>query len=103
MRNAEDLERLHERILETARGIVRTKRRNEFTVREIVQLLRGDYPEFTKKAIRTSVISRCRRSVPDQDIAIYGDFERIGHGVYRLLSATGDLGSISMRKRFLPT
>ena len=91
MRNAEDLERLHERILETARGVVRAKRLNEFTVKEIALQLRDEYPEFTERAIRTDVISRCRQIAPDQNTAIHGDFERIGHGAYRLLGASDNL------------
>lgn len=88
MRNADDLERLHERILEAARGVVRAKRRNEFTVKEIARLLRVDCPEFSENAIRTDVISRCRQSAPGQNTAIHGDFERIRYGAYRLLSAS---------------
>jgi hypothetical protein len=100
MRSAEDLERVHERIVETARGVVRAKQRNEFAVQEIARLLRDDYPEFTEKAIRKDGISRCRQRALDQNTAIHGDFERIGHGAYRLLSTSDNVSSISMRKRF---
>jgi hypothetical protein len=93
MRNAENFGRLHERILETARAVVRAKRRNEFTVQEIAQLLRDDFPELTKKAIRTDVTSSCRQSAPDQNTAIHGDFKRIGHGAYRLLSSSDNVSS----------
>ena len=37
------------------------------------------------------MISRCRQIAPDQNTAIHGDFERIGHGAYRLLGASDNL------------
>jgi hypothetical protein len=77
--------RFNERILEAARGVVRTKRRNEFTVQEIVRMLRNDYPEFTESAIRASVIAWCRPA---------GEFERVGNGPYRLLVDSGARHSV---------
>jgi hypothetical protein len=78
MRSAEDVERFHEQILEAARGVVRTKRHNEFTVQEVVFRLKNDFPEFTDSAIRAGIVAMARRTT--------SDFERVGQHAYRIVS-----------------
>ena len=78
MRDADALTWFNERVSEAARRAVRAKRGNEFTIEEIARLLKVDYPEFTKGAIRAAVNSKC---------VIRSEFERAGTGVYRLLAS----------------
>lgn len=84
MRDSDDQARLDERILDAARKVVQSRGRNEFTVREIVRLLRFDYPEFSEGAIRKSVISQCSRSAADSSMSGPGNFERMGNGLYAI-------------------
>ena len=67
MRNAEDLESVSRRILEAARWIVLTKRRNEFTVQEIVLRLKEDFPEFSERAIREGIAAKSRETASARD------------------------------------
>jgi hypothetical protein len=64
--------------LEAARWVVLTKRRNEFTVQEIVLRLREDYPEFTEKAIREGIVANSRQKTSARDRGSRVSFERIG-------------------------
>jgi hypothetical protein len=89
MRNAEDVERFHEQILEAARWVVLTKRRNEFTVQEIVLRLREDFPEFTEKAIREGIVAKSRQTASARDGGSQVAFERIGPTGYRLVTRFG--------------
>jgi hypothetical protein len=60
MKDAEDVERFHQQIVDAARWVVLTKRRNEFTLQEIVLRLREDYPEFSERAIREGIAANSR-------------------------------------------
>ena len=102
MRDSDDQARLDERILDAARKVVQCRGRNEFTVREIVRLLRFDYPEFSEGAIRKSVISQCSRSAADSSMAGPGNFERMGNGLYRLGSPPAKRGSINTESKLGP-
>ena len=89
MRNAEDAERFHEQILEAARWIVLTKRRNEFTVQEIVLRLKEDYPEFSERAIREGIAAKSRETASARNGGSQVAFERIGPTGYRLVARFG--------------
>jgi hypothetical protein len=82
MRSAEDLARFYEQILEAARGVVRAKRQNEFTVHEVVFRLKSDFPEFTESAIRVGIVAMARLTTSGSG----ADFERVGHRTYRIVS-----------------
>jgi hypothetical protein len=84
MRDAEDAERFHQQILEAARWVVLTKRRNEFTVQEIVLRLREDYPEFSERAIGEAIATKSRQTASVRNGRSQVAFERIGPTGYRL-------------------
>jgi hypothetical protein len=89
MRNAEDVEKFHEQILEAARWVVLTKRRNEFTVQEIVLRVRQDYPEFSERAIREGIAANSRQVAPARNGGGQVAFERIGPTGYCLVTLFG--------------
>jgi hypothetical protein len=89
MRNAEDVKKFHEEILKAARLVVLTKRRNEFTVQEIVLRVREDYPEFSERAIGEAIATNSRQVAPVRKGGSQVAFERIGPTGYRLVSRFG--------------
>jgi hypothetical protein len=89
MRDAEDAERFHKQMLEAARWIVLTKRRNEFTVQEIALRVREDYPEFSERAIREGIAANSRQLAPARNGGSEVAFERIGPTGYRLVNRFG--------------
>jgi hypothetical protein len=74
-----------EQILEAARGIVRERGRNEFTILEIVNRLKDTGAGFSGSTIRTHITSRCCRNAPKNHAVTYEDFERIARGCYRMV------------------
>jgi hypothetical protein len=89
MTNAEDVERFHQQILEAARWVVLTRRRNEFTIQELVLRLREDYPEFSERAIREGIAANSRQTVSARNGGSQVAFERIGPTGYRLVARFG--------------
>jgi hypothetical protein len=89
MRNAEDVKKFHEEILKAARLVVLTKRRNEFTVQEIVLRVREDYPEFSERAIGEAIATNSRQVAPARSGSSQVAFERIGPTGYRLVTRFG--------------
>ena len=89
MRNAEDIKIFQEEILTTARLVVLTKRRNEFTVQEIVLRLREDYPEFSERAIGEAIAVNSRQGAPARNGDSQVAFEKIGPTGYRLVTRFG--------------
>jgi hypothetical protein len=89
MRNAEDVKKFHEEILKAARLVVLTKRRNEFTVQEIVLRVREDYPEFSERAIGEAIATNSRQVAPARSGGSQVAFERIGPTGYRLVTRFG--------------
>jgi hypothetical protein len=89
MRNAEDVKKFHEEILKAARLVVLTKRRNEFTVQEIVLRLREDYPEFSDRAIGEAMATNSRQAAPARNGGSQVAFEKIGPTGYRLVTRFG--------------
>ena len=73
-------------VVQAARAIVARKRRNEFRLTEIVQYLKDANSEYSESTIRTHVTSRCCANAPDHHAKVYRDFERIGKGMYRVVS-----------------
>jgi hypothetical protein len=74
-----------EQILRAVRDVVQEKGRNEFTVSEIVNRLRGAGAGYADGTIRTHITSRCCRNAPKNHAVVYEDFERIARGVYRVV------------------
>jgi len=102
MRNAEDVERFHEQILEAVHWVVLTKRRNEFTVQEIVLRLREDYPEFTERAIREGIAATSRQTASARDGGSQVAFERIGPTAYRLVTRFGSATQVGAVRILVP-
>jgi hypothetical protein len=89
MRNTEDVKKFHEEILNAARWVVLTKRRNEFTLQEIALRLREDYPEFSERAIGEAIAANTRQTAPARNGGGQVAFERIGPTGYRLVTRFG--------------
>lgn len=102
MRDADDIARFNERILDAARTVVQSKGSNEFTIQEIVRLIRSDYPEFSEGAIRKSVISQCSRSGGDSAMAWPGNFKKIRNGLFHLRISSAREGSINRKSTSEP-
>jgi hypothetical protein len=102
MRNAEDVEKFHEQILEAARWVVQTKRRSEFTAQEIVLRLRDDYPEFSEKAIREGVAAKSRQRASARNGGSQVAFERTGPTGYRLVTRFGVATRIEGNRILVP-
>jgi hypothetical protein len=102
MRNAEDVEKFHERILEAARWVVLTKRRNEFTAQEIVLRLREDFPRFSEKAIREGVAAKSCQAASARNGGSRGAFERLGPTGYRLVNRFGLATQIEGNRILVP-
>ena len=75
----------HEEVLEAAKDIIKSKNVNEFTPNEIIKYMSNKNSDCEESTIRTHVISRCCKNVPEHHAVRYAYFERIGHGLYRLI------------------
>lgn len=71
-------------ILAAVHVIVKRKGRNEFEVKEVVNHMLNKYPTLNESTIRTHITSRCCVNANANHAVTYNDYERIGHGVYRL-------------------
>jgi hypothetical protein len=83
------LVRLALRISSSSTLVVLTKRRNEFTVQEIVLRLREDYPEFSERAIGEAIAVNSRQGAPARNGDSQVAFEKIGPTGYRLVTRFG--------------
>jgi len=75
----------HEEVLQAARAIVRTKGINEFSPEEVSRYLENQNTTYAKSTINTHIVSRCCVNAPDHHAVRYQYFERIGHGLYKLI------------------
>lgn len=76
----------HDEVLEAVRQIVLGKRKNQFTVREILEFMRESGTVYTNSTITTHVVSRCCVDSPKHHMKTYDYFTRSGNdrGVYSL-------------------
>jgi len=72
-------------VVAAARAITAARRKNEFSVQEIVDYLEGKGSGYAEATIRTHVVSRCCANAPNHHGVTYKDFERIARGKYRLV------------------
>lgn len=72
-------------ILHTVNVLISTKKKNEFTIEEVIQLMIKNKTIFKEGTIRTHISSRCCVNSPKNHLVTYNDFERIDHGLYKLL------------------
>ena len=72
-------------VLLAANEIVRRRGINQFSLQEIVDHIMHSGSYYKESTIRTHVTSRMCRNSPKHHAVKYSDFERIGHGKYRLV------------------
>jgi len=75
-----------EDVVDAAVRIVKRKGRNEFTPSEVVQEMQKRGTPYAESTIRTHVVSRCCSNAPRHHGTKYDDLERIGSGLYRIVS-----------------
>lgn len=75
----------HEEVLEAAKFIVKSKCRNEFTPDEIIKYLKKRDTIYKENTIRTHICSRCCVNAPKHHEVKWEYFERIGHGLYKVI------------------
>ncbi len=73
-----------EEVLLSAKLIVSRKGINEFSPQEIVDQMLRSGTRYKVSGIRTHVTARMCRNAPTHHAKKYDDFERIGHGRYRI-------------------
>ncbi|MBP1153937.1 MULTISPECIES: hypothetical protein [unclassified Paenibacillus] len=71
-------------ILASVHEIVKRKGQNEFEVKEVIDYMVSKNPNYNESTIRTHIGSRCCVNANANHAVTYNDYERIGHGVYRL-------------------
>jgi len=75
----------HEEVLEAANAIINKKGENEFTPNEVIIYLKNKGTAYKENTIRTHVISRCCKNAPEYHETRYQYFERISHGLYKVI------------------
>jgi hypothetical protein len=71
-------------VLDAVGAITRATGRDEFTIRDIVDHMRGAGSRYSESTIRTHVASRLCANAPDHHDVTYDDLERVRPGIYRL-------------------
>ncbi|HWO78756.1 MAG TPA: hypothetical protein VNM69_23095 [Bacillus sp. (in: firmicutes)] len=74
-----------EEILQAIHSIINAKKKNEFTVKEVIQLLVKNNTVYKEGTIRTHITSRCCTNSPKNHQVVYSHFERIKPGLYKLV------------------
>ena len=75
----------HEEALQAAKAIIKAKGTNEFTPEEVLQHLKNENTIYAQSTINTHIVSRCCINAPEHHTVRYTYFERIGHGLYKLI------------------
>jgi hypothetical protein len=75
----------HEEVLQAAIFIVKSKGINEFTPKEVLRHLKNQNTPYAQSTINTHIVSRCCVNAPEHHAVRYKYFERIGHGLYRVI------------------
>jgi uncharacterized protein (DUF433 family) len=71
-------------ILDCVKRIIEQTGENKFTPQEVLEYMQARGTEYAEGTIRTHVISRMCANAPKHHAVTYDDFERIGHGIYKL-------------------
>jgi len=71
-------------ILRCVRTLLHQTGRQEFTLQEVVDAMQAAGTGYAESTIRTHVASRMCANAPEHHAVTYGDFVRVGDGVYRL-------------------
>lgn len=75
-----------EEILDCVTKLVNQRGINQFTVEEVVKIMADNETRYKVSTIRTHITSRMCKNAPQNHQVKYQDFERIDHGLYRLIS-----------------
>jgi hypothetical protein len=73
-------------ILMAVKKIIEEKGKNEFTSKEVIDILQNQHTHYKDSTIQTHISSKCCMNSPNHHQTVYNDFERIGTGLYKLLS-----------------
>ncbi len=76
----------HEEVLQAAKAVVRAKGINKFTPQEVLQHLINEKTAYAQSTINTHIVSWCCVNAPEHHAVRYDYFERIGHGLYKLIN-----------------
>ncbi|MED4455927.1 hypothetical protein [Metabacillus fastidiosus] len=74
-----------EEILKTVSKIIKRKSKNEFTPSEVIECMTNNKTIYAESTIRTHIVAKCCINAPNNHATVYNDFERIGHGLYKLI------------------
>jgi len=72
-------------ILECVQQIIRNTGKNEFTIEDVLGWMKNNGTTYKESTIRTHITSRMCKNAPQNHQVKYADFERIDHGIYRLV------------------
>lgn len=75
-----------EEILHSVKSIIKTKNKNEFTIREIIEHMNKNSTIYKESTIRTHICSKCCVNAPNHHGTVYNDFQRVTKGQYELLN-----------------
>ncbi len=73
-------------LLSAARSIVKSKGRNELTLKEVFEYMQSNNTTYKKSTIRTHLCSRCCINSNRHHAIVYNDYERIGVGCYKVIN-----------------
>jgi hypothetical protein len=73
-------------ILSAVKNILRERENNNFHVTEILHYMKSNNTSYKESTIRTHITSRCCANSPNHHGSVFNDFERIGKGMYRLIT-----------------
>ena len=72
-------------LLKVVKEVVSKKDKNEFTVIEIVNAMKEHGTVYKESTIRTHITSKCCVNAPAHHTERFPDYERIEHGLYKVL------------------
>lgn len=73
-------------ILTAARALVGRSGDDVLQLGELVREVLRNGTAHPENTIRTEIVSRMTKGAPQHHATTYGDFERVGHGRYRLIN-----------------
>lgn len=73
-------------LLSSIRSIVKSKGKNEFAPKEVIEFMKNNNTAYKESTIRTHIISKCCINSSRHHAIVYNDYERIGAGTYKMIS-----------------
>jgi len=71
-------------ILICVKQLLKSKTIKEFTIQEVIELMRKNSSIYKESTIRTHISSKCCVNSPSHHATVYSDFQRVRKGVYIL-------------------